>query len=713
MQLLKRTVFLTNLLFCFCLFSDGLFLFAQTKNENLIRLSLNIKKFNDIKIKQLGTGHYEISTTGNDPYIYTHNIQEKFNADTFQRFSFESFSLKKINNIQVFILPPLSEQHSISGYNIESSEAWVPNSINLSNSKNWHNNKNSFRIDFGRKKGITFQIRNIQIRTPNKSELESMSEKVKKHNKEKKDAQFIKTYLNKRFPEKIDQISVNKKNVIFDFLVSKKCILGEIPMWKSLHDLKSLDDLQWHTSLEKGKHRISLKRIIVNDLGYDRVYSRWCLFEKSNDGLQMLSPAFYCNNEEQLAEHSFKVPDVKSKKGLQINWRPKDMGMLDELGIKHAAVNIELSSLLHTPKGTPYIEHNYLGKTFKINKNIIDNHSKVLSYSAKKEMMVGGILLIRGGKLSNPKIKKALQHPEYLSNGIYSMANVTSKDGVFYYAMLVDFLAKYFSNKENGFIHYWIIHNEVDAAWVWTNCGKRGPETMMDFYIRSMRTVHYTVKKYNPKAWVKISLTHYWNQINKHGPKDTMYAPKHLINILNDYCIKEGNFNWGLAYHPYPYNLRNPEVWKDPVTWDFNTNIISYKNLEVLAAYMKQDKYLFNGKRRKIYLTEQGFSNPNDSKQSLLIQAAAMAYGMKKVNGLEGIDAHILHRWVDHAREGGLNLGLVQKKKGTIVAVGNKKPSFDVYAAIDTDKENEVCKFALKIIGIKKWNEIFYSKEIR
>ena len=83
-----------------------------------------------------------------------------------------------------------------------------------------------------------------------------------------------------------------------------------------------------------------------------------------------------------------------------------------------------------------------------------------------------------------------------------------------------------------------------------------------------------------------------------------------------------------------------------------------------------------------------------------------MAYAMKKVNGIDGIRSHVLHRWVDHAKEGGLNLGLMQKKPGTISTVGKKKPSFDVYAAIGTLHEEEVCRFALDRSVWKSFSEV-------
>ena len=72
------------------------------------------------------------------------------------------------------------------------------------------------------------------------------------------------------------------------------------------------------------------------------------------------------------------------------------MHHLDELGIRHAAVNIELCSLLNVPQGTPCIEHEYMGKTYRINRRVVDNQSKVLSFAAKNNYLMGAIILVTG-----------------------------------------------------------------------------------------------------------------------------------------------------------------------------------------------------------------------------------------------------------------------------------------------------------------------------
>jgi len=679
-----------------------------------IPLTLVEKDANHLQIKALGEGEYEITTTGEDPYVFTKPVAAAYDAMTLGVLAFETFALKRVDDVQVFFGPPIAERDSVSGLTIDSSEGWMPFAANLAQSPRWGSGKALFRLDFGRAAGVTLRIRNLRLRSMTEREAGELSASIADKRREKARrkalAGNIRSYFAASYPSRISAVSADKSTVKIAYETAEDLLLAEVRPWQQVQQLASLEELAWTKPVKSGRGSLTVPRAVGGTLPYDRIHSRWCLVRANGEAVQPASHAVYCTDDAKTALKTIPVPEPKTKKGLQISWRPNDMKQLDGLGVKHAAVNIELCGLLNVPDGTPFIEHTYMGRTFRINKNVVDRQSRVLAYAAKRNYLMGAILLI--GKHAPEGFKSVMHHPDYDPRGIYSMANVTSPEGVFHYAMLIDFLASYFSTEEHGYIHYWIIHNEVDAAWVWTNCGKKAPETMMDYYVKSMRIVYGTARQYNPKAQVMISLTHFWNKRNSHGPADAMYAPRELMDILADHSRVEGDFDWGLAYHPYPHNLRNPQVWNDPVQWRMDADIISYKNLEVLVAAMAQPKFLYKGKRRRIHLTEQGFSNPDHSEQQLQIQAAAMAYGMKKVNGLDGIDVHILHRWVDHAKEGGLNLGLVQKKPGSICDAGKKKPSFDVYSAIGTPREEEACRFALDVIGIKSWDEIFYKGEI-
>lgn len=683
--------------------------------ESNLPLSLDRTTANHLKVRNLGRGDYEITTTGADPFVLTNPLTEAYDPKALNILSFQTFSLEKIDGVQVFFGPPIAESHSVSGLTIESSEGWMPFFANLGQSPRWGKGKTRLRIDFGSKAGTTVRIRSLCLRNMTEQEIRdrqtSLADKKRKEAMMNGLASNIRSYFAATYPSRINAVSAKGSEIAIEYKAAKDLLLAEVRPWQCVQQLSSLDEFTWTKPVKSGNGTLRVPRVVRGTLPYDRIYSRWCLVQADGKAVQLASHAVHPTDDSKAALKTIPVPEPKTKKGLQINWRPDHMKQLEELGVKHAAVNIELCSLLNVAPRTPYLKHTYMGKTFRINKTVVENHSRVLSYAAKNKYLIGAILLI--GKHAPKGFKTVMHHPDYDPQGIYSMANVTSQEGVFHYAMLIDFLASYFTTEEHGYIHYWIIHNEVDAAWVWTNCGKKAPETMMDDYVKSMRIVYGTTRQYNPKSRVMISLTHFWNKQNVHGPEDAMYAPRELLDILSDHSLAEGDFEWGLAYHPYPTDLRNPQVWNDPVQWRYDADIVSYKNLELLVAYMKLPQFLYKGKRRRIHLTEQGFSNPDSADRNLQIQAAAMAYGMKKVNGLDGIDAHILHRWVDHAQEGGLNLGLVHKMPGTVCDAGTKKPSFDVYAAIGTPREEEVCRFALTIIGINSWDEIFHRSEIR
>ena len=129
-----------------------------------------------------------------------------------------------------------------------------------------------------------------------------------------------------------------------------------------------------------------------------------------------------------------------------------------------------------------------------------------------------------------------------------TMPNMTTLESLNLYAAAIDFLASRYSrpDKKYGRVHHWIAHNEVDAGWVWTNAGIKTALRFMDIYVKSMRLLYYTARKYNPNAEVLITLTHYWQ--SRHN--EYCYPSAQLLELLLDYTEAEGDFKWGVAHHP-------------------------------------------------------------------------------------------------------------------------------------------------------------------
>jgi hypothetical protein len=175
---------------------------------------------------------------------------------------------------------------------------------------------------------------------------------------------------------------------------------------------------------------------------------------------------------------------------------------------------------------------------------------------------------------------------------------------------------------------------------------------------------------------------------------------KYFVETLNTIVKAGGNFDWHVAFHPYPENLFDPRTWEDTsATASFDTKKITFKNIEVLPAFLRQERFLHDGKPRRIILSEQGFHSSDDEKGER-DQAAAYAYAYYRVRHTEGIDAFILHRHIDHPGEGGLRLGLRSSRSG------GERPICDVFRRADTVGWPEAFKFALPVIGVKNWQEI-------
>ena len=191
------------------------------------------------------------------------------------------------------------------------------------------------------------------------------------------------------------------------------------------------------------------------------------------------------------------------------------------------------------------------------------------------------------------------------------------------------------------------------------------------------------------------------------------YAPKDMIDLLVKRCERERDFDWGLAYHPYPQNLRDPRTWLDRnATFDFQTKLITPKNLEVLDAYMRQKQMLYGGKVRTIVLSEQGSNSPDYSEKSLRDQAAGLLYTWLKFEKIDSFESYVHHRWMDYPHEGGLNLGFWTNRQGQ-EPKHTKKPAWEVWRQVGTDEQKKSVEKYRAIIGKRYLENIPYKDTIR
>jgi hypothetical protein len=236
--------------------------------------------------------------------------------------------------------------------------------------------------------------------------------------------------------------------------------------------------------------------------------------------------------------------------------------------------------------------------------------------------------------------------------------------------------------------------------------GRVSMEQFAADYERAVRICATAVKKCCANGRVFISLEHDWNILYAETNELQGFAGRAFVDYFNQTAKAGGDFDWNLAFHPYPEDLFNCLAWKDKTaTFEEYPPRITFKNIEMLPRYFRRKELLFRGAPRHIILSEQGFHAPLTAEGEKL-QAAAYCYAWRKIVNLNGIDSFILHRQVDNAGEGGLNLGLWRRKPNTVCEPSAKRPMYEVFRLADTPQWKKAFEFALPVIGIKSWSEI-------
>ena len=358
----------------------------------------------------------------------------------------------------------------------------------------------------------------------------------------------------------------------------------------------------------------------------DRLYSKFVLASFDGTSYKAISEPHYITNPEAVAKNTeaFKTP--LTKKGLNI-----EIDMLDDafdLGVKHVTTNIAFSQIMGTG-----IDYEYDGKTYHFNKAIVEDYDRTISALSNKGMTVTVIILNDWNDsrpdLIYPGTKKS-------SNAFYYMFNAANQAGYEQTRAIAAFLADHYSGKnpDYGKVSNWIIGNEINNQ-QWNYMGPMDLTNYVKAYQKAFRVFYTAIKSTNANDRVYFSLDYNWmNEIDG----KVKYGGKEIVDSFNSIANNQGQMDWGLAYHPYPCPMTEPEFWDDPqstglFTNDFNSPVINFANLNVLTDYFNQEALKApSGNVRHIILTEQGFTSYSPTRGNIPeIQAAAYAYSYSTI----------------------------------------------------------------------------------
>ena len=437
----------------------------------------------------------------------------------------------------------------------------------------------------------------------------------------------------------------------------------------------------------------------------DRLYSRFVVAVKTDEGYEAVSDYHYITNPEVTAANQDPYRQPLSKKGLQME--VSQLGDAFQLGVKHSSVNIAFHQILGDG-----IDYEYDGKTYHFNKAVIESYDETISAMSNKDITVTAIIL-NGWNPATPDL--IVPGTTQKSNVFYYMPNVQTQAGFEETRAIAAFLAERYSgaNPNCGKVSNWIIGNEINNQ-QWNHMGATDITNYVQTYQEAFRVFYTAIKSTSANDRVFFSLDYNWH--NEADGK-LKYGGKDIIDYFNSIANVQGQMDWGVAYHPYPCPMTDAIFWDDAntglITNDVNSPVVNFINLNVLTDYLATPAFQKpNGEVRNIMLTEEGFTATNANGDDLSqIQAAAYAYSYYLVDSNPYIDAYILSRQVYAPSEvsQGLAFGLwtCDMSKPDQIIPQQRRKIWEVFRDIDNSKRTlEITEFAKSIIGIDKWSDV-------
>lgn len=448
---------------------------------------------------------------------------------------------------------------------------------------------------------------------------------------------------------------------------------------------------------------------------FDMIYNKYYVVL---DDTILKGPIYTTEIEAQVKNNP--TLDLKSKKGLL----GENANYFEDLNCSYATLNFDIERLVYPNEiidengeaielahpDSDFITFDSNGKTYYFRKSVVDWFDKQVNDYYRLGAHVTAILY--AAKNTNEEIfpRKLTYYPWSTEGTVLMGFNSSNSYGFEYYVAIIEFLSNRYTtnNFANGYIGNFVVENEIDYAKDYNRMSeKQLPlETYMEEYSRLLRLTNLAAKKYHKDITVSVPFTQAWSEPGytiKPATAVQAYAPKAMIEWLNNKTKAEGDYDWAIAPHCYTYGLAPAEIFlqdtlngrKVGMSNDYNTSTkLTFSNLEILDMYLNQPELKYNNTVRKVYLTESGVSSLNDTELDRNQQAGAIAATWYKITQLDSVVAWYYYRLYDHEAEVGASL-----RPGLIDISRNTKPSYNVYKYIDTQYSNYVAKDYLKYLS--------------
>ncbi len=402
-----------------------------------------------------------------------------------------------------------------------------------------------------------------------------------------------------------------------------------------------------------------------------------------------LAPGVYINNPEAIAVNMDSYPQAESKKGLLLDPQMIDTPLLTDLNVQHAIYNIPLSLITGETTNAlfPTISYVYKGNTYRFDGAVIASYDYLFSYLTDNDIVTTAIILNDWDE-EYPELIHPLSRNKN-ADAYYYAFNTAEEEGCIHLEAIASFLAQRYCGGDHGLVSSWVIANEINQHQTWNYMQTDDIVFYAEEFEKALHIFYAAAKRNYAEAKVYFSVDHDWNRPDNDNHR--YFNGKALVEAINYAALQKGNYDWGLAIHPYPDPLTRVNYWTEEYDKSMDAPLLTLMNLRTTTDFLKQEAYLDrNGNVRSITVTELGFTSASGEK----LQAAAFAYCYYIIDANPYIEAFMMNRQTDAPEEirQGLAFGIYE-------ADHTDKYILDIFKYIDTDRAAEYTDFMLNIIG--------------
>lgn len=333
------------------------------------------------------------------------------------------------------------------------------------------------------------------------------------------------------------------------------------------------------------------------------LYKKYTVAVKTQDGYDIVGTSKCITNPEGFNDSSTSVEQKGSGKGLYGH----SISFMQEMGASDTAVWVDIGRFFDTDEEDSN-KFDCGENVYYYNRDYVKDLSTSIRNFSEKGIKVTLIAFIT--PTDNEQLNKLLIHPDASSNAKYCAYNTADRAGLMYLRVFSEYIAKHYCAELS--VNRVVFGESVGYASDNYNMGNKTLDRFIPEYAVALRTVYNAVKSYSSDTEVYTYIDDNWD---RDLPFDfgLRYDNKAFLDSLR-LCINDyGNINWGVAQNPYPQGEQDYFSHSDTsLDTAVDSDRISFKNINVLDAYLKGENVTYNNSARDFIIIEKSSFSLSD-----------------------------------------------------------------------------------------------------